>query len=160
VGPGTTTLATLDGARMDFPDYRTNKFLPLLIQHSAQHSQCGVESIDERGVGGLETGRVAGRARFGLTRCRRPGAAEQQNGRLASEAPVLSLKNGLMARLGGAMEPIYACRLPRVPIVEPPWLSGLTDRILELTSTQARWPTGSTGKICAPTASRRASRSR
>jgi hypothetical protein len=52
--------------------------------------QFGVESIDERGVGGLETGRVAGRARFGLARCRRPGAAEQQNGRLASEAPVLS----------------------------------------------------------------------
>jgi hypothetical protein len=58
------------------------------------------------------------------------------------------------------MEPIYACGLLRVPIVEPPWLSGLTDRILELTSTQAPWPTGSIGKICAPTAGRRASRSR
>ena len=26
-----------------------------------------------------------------------------------------------------------------MPIIEPPWLSGLTDRILELTSTQAPW---------------------
>lgn len=33
------------------------------------------------------------------------------------------------------MEPIYACILPRVPIIEPPRLSGFTDRILELTST-------------------------
>lgn len=37
------------------------------------------------------------------------------------------------------MEPIYACNLPRVPIIEPSRLSGLTDRILELTSTQAPW---------------------
>ncbi len=37
------------------------------------------------------------------------------------------------------MVPIYACSLPRVPITEPPQLSGLTDRILELTSTQAPW---------------------
>jgi len=37
------------------------------------------------------------------------------------------------------MEPIYTCSLPLVPIIEPPWLSGLTDRILELTSTQAPW---------------------
>ncbi|SHV66265.1 Uncharacterised protein [Mycobacteroides abscessus subsp. abscessus] len=37
------------------------------------------------------------------------------------------------------MEPIYACSLPRVPIIEPPRLSGLTDRILELTSTRAPW---------------------
>jgi len=37
------------------------------------------------------------------------------------------------------MEPIYICSLPRVPIIEPPWLSGLTHRILELTSTQAPW---------------------
>jgi hypothetical protein len=37
------------------------------------------------------------------------------------------------------MEPIYACSLQRVPIIEPPRLSGLIDRILELTSTQAPW---------------------
>jgi hypothetical protein len=37
------------------------------------------------------------------------------------------------------MEPIYACSLPRVPIIEPPRLDGLTDRFLELTSTQAPW---------------------
>ena len=37
------------------------------------------------------------------------------------------------------MEPIYTCSLPRVPITEPPSLSGFTDRILELTSTQAPW---------------------
>jgi hypothetical protein len=37
------------------------------------------------------------------------------------------------------MEPIYTCSLPPVPIIEPPQLSGLTDRILELTSTRAPW---------------------
>jgi hypothetical protein len=37
------------------------------------------------------------------------------------------------------MEPIYSCSLPRVPITEPSRLGGLTDRILELTSTQAPW---------------------
>lgn len=37
------------------------------------------------------------------------------------------------------MEPIYNCSLPRVPITEPSRLGGLTDRILELTSTQAPW---------------------
>lgn len=36
--PGTTKVATLDGARMHFPDYRADEFLPLLRQHWAQHS--------------------------------------------------------------------------------------------------------------------------
>lgn len=31
--PGTTTVATLDGARMHFPDYRVDEFLPHLQQH-------------------------------------------------------------------------------------------------------------------------------
>jgi pimeloyl-ACP methyl ester carboxylesterase len=31
--PGTTTFATLDGARMHFPDERADEFLPLLQQH-------------------------------------------------------------------------------------------------------------------------------
>lgn len=35
--PGTTKIATLDGARMHFPDYRADEFLPLLQQHWAQH---------------------------------------------------------------------------------------------------------------------------
>lgn len=35
--PGTTKLATIDGARMHFPDYRADEFLPLLLQHWAQH---------------------------------------------------------------------------------------------------------------------------
>jgi pimeloyl-ACP methyl ester carboxylesterase len=37
--PGTTKIATLDGARMHFPDYRADEFLPLLQQHWAQHSE-------------------------------------------------------------------------------------------------------------------------
>jgi pimeloyl-ACP methyl ester carboxylesterase len=36
--PGTTTVATLDGARMHFPDYRADEFVPLLQQHWARHS--------------------------------------------------------------------------------------------------------------------------
>jgi pimeloyl-ACP methyl ester carboxylesterase len=35
--PGTTTVATLDGARMHFPDERVAEFLPLLHQHWATH---------------------------------------------------------------------------------------------------------------------------
>jgi pimeloyl-ACP methyl ester carboxylesterase len=35
--PGTTTVATLDGARMHFPDERVAEFLPLLRQHWATH---------------------------------------------------------------------------------------------------------------------------
>jgi pimeloyl-ACP methyl ester carboxylesterase len=35
--PGTTKIATLDGARMHFPDYRADEFLSLLQQHWAQH---------------------------------------------------------------------------------------------------------------------------
>jgi pimeloyl-ACP methyl ester carboxylesterase len=35
--PGTAKFATLDGARMHFPDYRADEFLPLLQQHWAQH---------------------------------------------------------------------------------------------------------------------------
>jgi pimeloyl-ACP methyl ester carboxylesterase len=35
--PGTTTFATLDGARMHFPDYRAEEFLPLLRRHWAEH---------------------------------------------------------------------------------------------------------------------------
>lgn len=34
--PGTTKIATLDRARMDFPDYRANEFLPRLDQHWAE----------------------------------------------------------------------------------------------------------------------------
>jgi pimeloyl-ACP methyl ester carboxylesterase len=37
--PGTTKVATLDGARMHFPDYRADEFLPLLLQHWAQHCE-------------------------------------------------------------------------------------------------------------------------
>lgn len=33
--PGTTKVATLDGARMHFPDYRADEFLPLLREHWA-----------------------------------------------------------------------------------------------------------------------------
>ena len=35
--PGTTDLHTLDGARMHFPDYRADEFLPLLQKHWAAH---------------------------------------------------------------------------------------------------------------------------
>jgi pimeloyl-ACP methyl ester carboxylesterase len=35
--PGTTKIATLDGARMHFPDYRADEFLLLLQEHWAQH---------------------------------------------------------------------------------------------------------------------------
>jgi pimeloyl-ACP methyl ester carboxylesterase len=35
--PGTTEVATLDGARMHFPDERAAEFLPLLRQHWANH---------------------------------------------------------------------------------------------------------------------------
>jgi pimeloyl-ACP methyl ester carboxylesterase len=35
--PGVTTVATLDGARMHFPDERVGEFLPLLRQHWADH---------------------------------------------------------------------------------------------------------------------------
>jgi len=35
--PGTTTIAKLDGARMHFPDYRADEFVPLLQQHWAQN---------------------------------------------------------------------------------------------------------------------------
>jgi hypothetical protein len=35
--PGTTKVATLDGARMHFPDERAAEFLPLLRQHWATH---------------------------------------------------------------------------------------------------------------------------
>ena len=37
--PGTTEIATLDGARMHFPDYRVGEFLPHLQQHWAQHRE-------------------------------------------------------------------------------------------------------------------------
>lgn len=37
------------------------------------------------------------------------------------------------------MEPIYACSLPQVSIIEPPRLNGFTDRLLELTSTKSPW---------------------
>jgi pimeloyl-ACP methyl ester carboxylesterase len=37
--PGTTKVATLEGARMHFPDYRADEFLPLLQQHWAQHCE-------------------------------------------------------------------------------------------------------------------------
>jgi pimeloyl-ACP methyl ester carboxylesterase len=37
--PGTTQVVTLDGARMHFPDYRANEFLPLLRHHWAQHCE-------------------------------------------------------------------------------------------------------------------------
>jgi pimeloyl-ACP methyl ester carboxylesterase len=35
--PGTTKVATLDGARMHFPDERATEFLPLLSEHWAAH---------------------------------------------------------------------------------------------------------------------------
>ncbi|MEZ0367183.1 alpha/beta fold hydrolase [Mycobacterium sp. pUA109] len=35
--PGTTQVATLEGARMHFPDERFGEFVPLLQQHWAQH---------------------------------------------------------------------------------------------------------------------------
>lgn len=37
--PGTTKVATIDGARMHFPDYRADEFPPLLVQHWAQHGE-------------------------------------------------------------------------------------------------------------------------
>ena len=37
--PGTTEIATLDGARMHFPDYRVGEFLPHLQQHWARHRE-------------------------------------------------------------------------------------------------------------------------
>jgi pimeloyl-ACP methyl ester carboxylesterase len=36
--PGTTTVTTLKGARMHFPDYRADEFIPLLQQHWTDHS--------------------------------------------------------------------------------------------------------------------------
>ena len=33
--PGAATVATLEGARMHFPDYRADEFLPLLQDHWA-----------------------------------------------------------------------------------------------------------------------------
>lgn len=36
--PGATQLVRLDGARMHFPDYRADEFLPLLQHHWAQHA--------------------------------------------------------------------------------------------------------------------------
>lgn len=35
--PGTTEVATLDGARLHFPDYRADEFLPLLVEHWSRH---------------------------------------------------------------------------------------------------------------------------
>ena len=37
--PGTTKIVTLEGARMHFPDYRADEFLPPLQHHWAQHCQ-------------------------------------------------------------------------------------------------------------------------
>lgn len=37
--PGVTGVATLDGARMHFPDYRADEFLPLLLRHWTEHTE-------------------------------------------------------------------------------------------------------------------------